>query len=435
VRASDVFVVGGQPNVTYAPRGEQWSGVPLGEAIRGDRSIFVVTGPSKSGKTVLLRHQLPPTSAAVYVPGGRTRSMNDLWDRVNAVLGGWPTESKTQSRADGESETGGWKGSIAPMNIGASTDWSDSSSVTDTYTHARSRELSPAETASEVLLAHKLPLVIDDFHHIPDAARAEIVGGLKDLLFEGVPMVFAAVPHRVADVVRRQPDMNGRVVHIPTGFWTPSELEQIALLGFGPAGLNAPCSETLACRLAKDAAGSPHLMQRLCLQLAFANHVTETLASPRELMEPPDGWSAFYGRIAQGIPDRELAALAPGKPTKGTPRSYWRTKDGDELDVYPLILRALRRLGPVSEVALEDLLAETSALVAVEKGPSRGQITGALGRMTGIARELAVDAAGNRLDPVLEYDAETNPNAPTLHILDPQFAFLLRWRPPEPSPL
>ena len=75
-------------------------------------------------------------------------------------------------------------------------------------------------------------MVIDDFHYIPVDVQLDIVRGLKPLVFDGLRVVIASVPHRAFDAVRVEKEMTGRVEQLPIPMWERSELEAIALRGF-----------------------------------------------------------------------------------------------------------------------------------------------------------------------------------------------------------
>lgn len=85
-------------------------------------------------------------------------------------------------------------------------------------------------------------------------------------------------------------------------------------------------------------------------------------------------------------------------------------------DIYGAILYAIEHTGPKLELSYEEI---RSALRNSLKSdpPQKHQITNVLEQMTKIAKEKIEG------EPVLEYDAEYN----TLHIVDPFFAYYLRW--------
>src|ERR1700748_2499294 len=99
MRAGEVFVPGGQPGVTYTSRELEARALEdrLADFLQDERSVVVVTGPTKSGKTVLLEHALPDR---VYVPCGRMRSLEDVWACIAAELDVWTDERKSVSRSD-----------------------------------------------------------------------------------------------------------------------------------------------------------------------------------------------------------------------------------------------------------------------------------------------------------------------------------------------
>src|SRR5947209_17913641 len=51
------------------------------------------------------------------------------------------------------------------------------------------------------------PLIIDDFHHIAPEVQRELIRQLKPLIDENAAVIFAAVPHRAADVVAAESEM------------------------------------------------------------------------------------------------------------------------------------------------------------------------------------------------------------------------------------
>jgi hypothetical protein len=56
-----------------------------------------------------------------------------------------------------------------------------------------------------------------------------------------------------------------------------------------------------------------------------------------------------------------------------------------------------------------------------------------LSRLCQVAKDLANPPDGDRIDPVMEFDKVSHPESPTLHILDPFFAYRLRWGLPAES--
>src|SRR5437588_5630927 len=110
----------------------------------------------------------------------------------------------------------------------------------------------------------------------------------RSLIDENAAVIFAAVPHRAADVVAAESEMEGRVENLQIGLWDVDELEEIADKGFRGA-LNVSCSEGLARQLAEYSLRSPHLMQLLCRELSKAQGIRTTASDPIQL-QPPGDW-------------------------------------------------------------------------------------------------------------------------------------------------
>lgn len=256
-------------------------------------------------------------------------------------------------------------------------------------------------------------VIIDDFHYVPSAVQLEIVRGMKDLVFEGVGLIVAAVPHRAYDVVRVEKEMTGRVAQLEVGFWSSRDLRKIATAGF--EALNVVVSDSLIQRLIDESFQSPHLMQEFCRQLCTTAGIIETCATPTGLGEPD--WNGFFGQMAPGTSKAAFDLLARG-PRQRSDRKIRHLRDGKETDIYGAVLRAIAATGPLTELTYEQLRsALRSVLAVVDDPPQKHEVTRVLDEMTKIAREQ-IDG-----EPVVDYDGELA----TLYISDPYFAFWLRW--------
>ncbi|HXW40921.1 MAG TPA: hypothetical protein VEK75_06945, partial [Xanthobacteraceae bacterium] len=124
-------------------------------------------------------------------------------------------------------------------------------------------------------------LFVDDFHYIPKEVQTEIGKQIKAAAEAGVRICTASVPHRKDDVVRSNPELRGRVTGIDSEYWNESELTQIAHKGF--AELNMDVSPNVIQRFAREAFGSPQLMQAICLNACFEQQVNESLPKLRRV--------------------------------------------------------------------------------------------------------------------------------------------------------
>lgn len=417
----DVFVVGGQPTVTYNPRPTQVAGDRLRDYLDERGRILCITGPTKSGKTVLVRQVMP---YSIRISGAALASIDDFWKDIVDRLVVYTDETAERIKVDGTGSNIGVDASLKAggTGVGFTAGMSDQSAFT--HRHSESRSRGHRQVACAALAKHRPPLIVDDFHHIdPDVQRA-IVGGLKDLVFERVPIIFVAVPHHAADVVRAEREMGGRVEHLEIAPWSSSELEDIGRRGF--AALNMNCPPDTATHIARESYGSPHLMQNFCLQICKDRGVTQTLSAGGALAgQIGEVDEHFFRRlaVAQG-PSETYDRLARG-PLHGTNRLGRRLKDNSVVDIYAAVLRAIAHTGP--EVTL-DWTAIRVALKQVleDEPPRRSECARVLDRMSEIARDMVWDSGHQRAngDPVLEFHGPSG----QLHISDPFFAYYLRWR-------
>jgi hypothetical protein len=407
---TDVFVPGGQPTITYVPR----SSLGLEEHVRDylaeRHRILSLSGPTKSGKTVLLKSILAGVPH-VWISGGEITTLDRFWERLADEL---DTPTATQTSRGSEETTTTSKsatGGVAPAGIGFQGGFSSQTGAARLEGTLVTRTRSVAGAARKALLDRQLPLVIDDFHYINPAVQLEIVRTLKDPIFNGVPVIVVAVPHRAYDSVRIETEMTGRVEQLPIAFWSAEELRLIPREGF--AALNVVADDELLDHLIREAFQSPHLMQDFCLGLCKDNGVRETQAAPRGL-ELPDLTGFLRARVVNA--SKTAFDLLSRGPRQRKDRITRQLKDGSSTDIYGAVLAAIAATGPLTELKYEDL--RRSLREVMLGGPPQGpEVTRVLVEMNKIAREKIEG------EPVVDWDAGLG----TLFISDPFFAFYLRW--------
>src|SRR5437899_2482302 len=80
-----VFVPGGQPTITYISRDHLQLERHVRRAISQPHSFASITGPSKSGKTVLCRNVLGDRQF-VWIEGGQITPLDNIWRKVGHAL-------------------------------------------------------------------------------------------------------------------------------------------------------------------------------------------------------------------------------------------------------------------------------------------------------------------------------------------------------------
>ncbi|MEK6312651.1 MAG: hypothetical protein V4755_18300, partial [Curtobacterium sp.] len=149
-----------------------------------------------------------------------------------------------------------------------------------------------------------------------------------------------------------------------------------------------------------------------CLNLCKVNRVDGEL---RKKFVDPD-WQEFFEKNASATSKSAFDLLKAGPPRSNrNPRTL---VSGVVTDIYGAVLHAISATGPRTTLPYEDLRASLRDELATDV-PQRHEITNVLEQMTRIAKD---EIEG---EPVLEYDTDYA----TLHLVDPYFAYYLRWAP------
>ena len=254
-------------------------------------------------------------------------------------------------------------------------------------------------------------LVVDDFHYIDKGIQIQIVRSLKQLIFDGLRVVFLAVPHRAYDAVRVEREMTARVTQISIPYWSQDELRLIAEKG--ASALNVEIAGNDIHEFAEEAFGSPHLMQRFCHSLCINNEVRETLEKKRILST--DDKERFFGSIAVDTAKSAFERLAKG-PRARSDRIQREFRTGETGDIYYGVLKAIAASGPKTTLSYEEIRQRFKEIL-IGDVPQAHEITRVIQKMSGIAKE---DLQG---EPVLDWDEEES----RLHLVDPFFAYYLKW--------
>jgi hypothetical protein len=402
LKAAQVFIPGGLPKATYVPREHLGIEGQVAEwTDSAHTSLLSVSGPTKTGKTVLLKRFFPD---AMWLSGGALETAEEFWSAICDELEVFTDYELTAVREEQTSKGFEGGGNAGVVSAGGSI--GDTQGMQKGVGRARQRTSKSA--ARQALSEQKPVVIIDDFHYVPQAEQAKIVRGLKDLIFEGLPVIVIAVPHRAYDAVRVEKEMTGRVDSVPLGKWEDADLTQIASLGF--AALSIDVSPDIAERLAEESFGSPHLMQTHCLALA------RTLGSDEKNVTAPE-WDAFFRARAAAASKTAFDLLRQG-PRQRNDRNVRLLKDGIQTDIYGAVLAAIASTGPRTSLQYEEVRAALRSVLDSDL-PQRHEVTNILDQMTKIARDKIEG------EPVLEYDNEYS----TLYIADPFFAYYLRWAP------
>jgi hypothetical protein len=414
----EVFVPGRFPSLTYNER----ASTDLREEVEtylntGKGSCLVVYGPSKTGKTVLIERWLPE-DYAIWIKGDQIHEVDDLYRHIIDRLDLFTEITVAESTTDTLGGEGGIELNVIPQVLRFKAGASGSASSTNTFTAARNSL--PVNVVKRELQAKPVPIVIDDFHFMPQPLRIAVAKAVKDLI-RYTHVVLIAIPHQAFEPVENQRDMDWRVVQLPVKPWEDDELLKIAQDGFPLLGI-VDHSDTVGKTLAKVSRGAPFIMQALCLDYVVQVARLDRSASPAIDAPAPKDWAAFLRVIANRRKPGVFDALVKGKDPRGVERIPRILKDGRTTEIYGATLYTLSRMGAVRRVNKQEVAAAMDKLV--KNAPTASNVSNTLGHLSDIAHEKR-----GHDDPALDY------KDPNLDILDPFLSFYLRhasWELPSP---
>lgn len=411
MKASEVFTPKGEPSVTYVDDHLIDKGHRLLQDLSAGPCVVSLSGPSKSGKTVFIEKILGRDNL-IKVNGAGVKSPEALWLKVFAVIGTPIKIIETTEKNNTFTFAGKVEGSVPLIAKGEL-------STTGTL---GSNKAEATETAIDfvALLVKKLGktgriIFIDDFHYINAEVQQDIAQQIKEGIEGKVQFVCASVPYRSDDVLLANADLRGRAYKVDFEYWAQAELAKIAQTGFEAMNLKIP--NAIIDSLAIEAAGSPQLMQTLCLNFCFdagyelRPNVQVEIAAKTNLIEKVCRRTTENNDYSSTV-----AVMKDGPKIRGRDRkSYVLQSNNAAMDVYPLILRGIACDPPKLTLKANELVARVQNLCSGDQ-PGSGSIINSCSHIVAIANE----AEGRQ---VIEWDAERD----LLDIRDPYLFFFLRW--------
>lgn len=416
VRLKDVFTPGGQPSVTYVGREHLQLEGAIKKVLEQGYTLNVVTGPTKSGKTVLCTRVLDSGYKHVVVEGGQVRTEADFWANLAHQLNIAQTAVKGKSDTDGWQTAGSVTGGI-PALVGGSATQTFSGSTQETV--SASYQNVPMLAALKKLTDESIALLVDDFHYIPAEVQREIIQALKGPIFKGLSVVLLAVPHRAFDPITVEDELQGRFRHVSIPPWTLDDLALIPERGF--TALNVRCPDKLSRRICSESFGNPLLVQEICSEICASAGIYQRCENPTPLN--PDLLNPTLETVAQSKGFPKYRKLKEG-PQARKDRQSRKLKDGSTADIYEALMIALGSLGPKQRTQYDELRASLRDLLEEGQLPQKNEITAALSQMSKIAREKIEG------EPPLEFVREED----ALVITDPFLLFYMKWQRQKVSP-
>jgi len=387
LRAEDVFRPGAFPEYTYISRKSGVSNLPyefrLMQAIKVSGFLTSLVGPSKMGKTILCEKVIGFENI-VEISGADFNEDTDFWRLVSAKAGL------------------AYEGQFASEKLISST--SDKYMKKETFSLTKDKII-------EYYREKNLVLVIDDFHYAPEGKRMQIAQQLKDAIRRGFKAIVVSLPHRADEAIRQNADLSGRLSLINMEPWEVDDLKEIAELGFGKLGIYI--DDSIAEQIAVESLSSPQLMQYICLNICTILEMSGD--SRRQIGQ--DILETAYRYTTANFEYRDVVSLMQKGPnTRGKRRNTFRTADGNDHDIYELIVKSIAENPPIMKLKFEDVKERIYRLIADDcKKPSTQMIRESLAKL----QELLYGRED--IFKVLDWKEGT------LYILDPLFLFYLRW--------
>ncbi|MBS7791354.1 hypothetical protein KTR66_15235 [Roseococcus sp. SDR] len=412
----NVFTPNDYPRLTYVKRAVAPALEDrLQQALLTPKEVISISGPSKSGKSVLIE-RIVGVDNLITVSGSEISSTASLWDRVLDWMGAPSSRSNSTEVSSMSGKSSILTGTagvplVAGGSLAAGTQNSETDKSSTSSTHSRGGLLQ----VQKEIANSSFCVLIDDFHYIPKELQVEIGRQIKTAAERGIRMIAASVPHRSDDVVRSNSELRGRTQNIDTEFWSEGELLQIAQAGF--LALNIEIDDLILRDLARNACGSPQLMQRICLNLCVQLQVKNGYIVKRYVSKHEINLKEVLAVTATSADYKTLVTtMHQGPKTRGVERNKYNFVDGSRGDVYRCILLAIQQDPPVMAFRY-DILMERVKAVCIGDSPVGRGVTEACSQLSNFASA----------DRTVEFD--TDADVETFYISDPYWLFYLRCSP------
>lgn len=413
--APQIFTPSDFPTYTYVERNGADLERRLSDALGTPGEIISISGPSKSGKTVLIE-RVVGVEQLIPVTGARISDPDSLWTHILDWMDAPASRSTSIAKTSSVGTEGKLSGTLGiAVLAGISGEGSANLERGTESSEEESRERHGMTQVVREIGNSPYVVLIDDYHYMRRDVQSEVAKQIKEAARLGVKFCTASVPHRADDVVRSNPELRGRIRAIDVGYWTRDDLAKIPETGF--SHLNATISKSTVDAFTRETSGSPQLMQAVCLQACFELGLREE-ASTRRSLDPNDNEARGILRETATRTDFStlVADLHSGPKTRGTERKEFVLFDGSAGDVYRTVLMAIAH-DPVRLSFPYNELYNRIQAVSPYDVPQAASIYQACSQMAQIAE------ARSPTERIVEWDEERS----VLEIVDPYLLFYLRW--------
>ncbi|MER2266929.1 hypothetical protein [Methylobacterium oxalidis] len=191
--ATDVFTPTVVPTLTYVYRQEQDLESQLRAAVRTPGLIVSLPGPSKSGKTVLIRKVIAPEDLTP-VSGASLTSAEQLWERMLSWM-----EARSETTRRVTATVGGEAGLRATGSAGFPWLVKGEAEGSGRVTGSRLSETAEKFSRSGIdqvvkdVANSSFIIFVDDFHYMPAEVQVTVARQIKEVAEKGVKICTASV--------------------------------------------------------------------------------------------------------------------------------------------------------------------------------------------------------------------------------------------------
>lgn len=416
VRATTIFVPTDFPVETYVNRADEKLENAVRDAFETPKTVISVSGPSKTGKTVLIQKALGEDNI-IPIYGAQIQKPDDLWSAILNWIDVPASTTTTSSESDSiNPKTGASVKVKVPGLAEGGLEAGVAATKSASTSSAKTKEVGGLAGVKREIGQSSYTVFLDDFHYIQRGLQEEIGRQIKAGTEVGIRFCVASVPHRSDDVVRSNHELRGRTMNIDTDFWNIEDLKKIGEQGF--KALNLEVSDEVITRLAEECCTSPQIMQALCLQLCFTLGIRQRLDKVEVAKISTDALKAVLEQTS-GRADYTslLKQMHAGPRIRGTERKTFEFKDGSEGDAYRAALLAIAADPPAMEMNYTEITKRIETICKDNK-PVGSSITESYKQIEGFARSMYPNQR------IVEWDADAASG--TLSIIDPYFLFFLR---------
>lgn len=415
MKAVDVFTPGSFPQHTYVSRDGAKYEQTLRDALATPGLLVSLNGPSKSGKTVLVE-KVVGSSGLISLVGTGIKEPEDVWARAMDVLG-LPREEVTSTTVTAGGSISASAGVSAGLLglVGGKVGGGGSAKLEGTRGVSVTRQKNYLQEIVNNIANSDFVVLVDDFHYMDKPVQIEVAKALKEGVRLGIKICTASAIHRADDIVRANPELRGRVHALDLKYWSRNDLKEIADQGFSKLKLLLP--DKIIEKFIIESAGSPQLMQSICLQACFHLDVRESLKELQYLEVTESQLKSIFEQVTATTDFRSLVdVLDAGPKLRGTERKIYNFINDTKGDVYRCVLGALAMDPPQLSFGYEEITQRTRSFCQGEY-PVGSSVTGSCQHMDRLAKEKFPN------DMAIDWDEQKQ----VFDIPNPYFLFYLRW--------